>query len=127
MVPAPMFLSDAARDATGILHSLELLAHSHLPLCSYPGWPAGGLEQSRQIFADPGNALSLKTTRQVSACTTRGEAGGRGSGRKLHTCEEAQPVGDPAPTLVKFKGWGRRLWPDGTLKQQSTGEDVIKG
>ena len=106
-VLAPMPLGDAARDDTSFLCSLELLAHSHSPLCSYPGWPAGGLKQGWQIFADQGNALSLETTQQVSACMgwEGGETGGSGWGRdcpKLHTCGEAQTVGDPTP--VKFKG-----------------------
>lgn len=105
-VLAPMPLSDAAREDTGILCSLERLARSHSPLCSYPGWPAGGLKQGRQIFADRGNALSLETPWQVSACTG-GETGGSGWGRdcpELHTCGEALRVGDPNPALVKFKG-----------------------
>lgn len=61
VVLAPMPLGMQPQDDRALLCSLPLLAPSHSPFCSYPGWPAGGLNHRWQIFADRGNVLSPKT------------------------------------------------------------------
>lgn len=78
VVLAPMPLGMQPQDDRALLCSLPLLAPSHSPFCSYPGWPAGGLNHRWQMFADRGNVLSPKTLGRCLCTHSQGVKQGTG-------------------------------------------------
>lgn len=106
-VLAPMPLVMQPQDERALLSSFSSLAPRHSPFCSYPGWPAGGLNCRRQIFADRGNVLSQKTLGRCLCLHSQEVKQGAGPGKEqpeaLHLWGSLGTAHPPALTGVMFK------------------------